>query len=74
MPFRAVHAGLISKRRMGEFNALRHLHVREMPPEKIKLLREQAISVKLYLRSCSIPAYLPYKNGKSATRSQAGRP
>ncbi|WP_017524501.1 helix-turn-helix domain-containing protein [Pusillimonas noertemannii] len=36
------NAGLISKRRMGEFAALRHLHVREMRPEQIKLLREQA--------------------------------
>src|SRR5690606_38964910 len=36
------NAGLISKRRMGEFDALRHLHVQEMPPEQIKLLREQA--------------------------------
>ncbi|QVL49429.1 MAG: DNA-binding transcriptional regulator [Thiocapsa sp.] len=35
-------AGLISKRRMGEFDALCHLVVREMPPQEIKSLREQA--------------------------------
>ena len=35
-------AGLISKRRMGEFEALCHLHVHEMPPRKIKTLRENA--------------------------------
>lgn len=34
--------GLISKRRMGEFDALCHLDVHEMAPQKIKLLREQA--------------------------------
>lgn len=34
-------AGLISKRRMGEFEALCHLNVEEMPPQKIKLLREK---------------------------------
>ncbi|MDN5843767.1 MAG: DNA-binding transcriptional regulator [Alcaligenaceae bacterium] len=34
-------AGLISKRRMGEFEALRHLDVREMAPQHIKSLREQ---------------------------------
>lgn len=35
-------AGLISKRRMGEFEALRHLDVEAMPPNKIRLLREKA--------------------------------
>jgi putative transcriptional regulator len=35
-------AGLISKRRMGEFDALCHLEVPEMPPRKIKALRESA--------------------------------
>lgn len=35
-------AGLISKRRMSEFDALCHLDVHEMPPRKIKALREQA--------------------------------
>ena len=35
-------AGLISKRRMGEFKALCNLEVEEMPPKKIKLLREKA--------------------------------
>lgn len=35
-------ARLISKRRMGEFDALCHLDVHEMPPQQIKLLREQA--------------------------------
>jgi putative transcriptional regulator len=35
-------AGLISKRRMGEFDALCHLDVHEMAPQKIKSLREQA--------------------------------
>ncbi|MEW5837322.1 MAG: DNA-binding transcriptional regulator [Pseudomonadota bacterium] len=34
--------GLISKRRMGEFDALCHLDVHEMPPQKIKSLREHA--------------------------------
>jgi len=33
-------AGLISKRRMGEFDALCQLSVQEMPPHKIKSLRE----------------------------------
>ncbi len=38
---RGLHtAGLIDKRRMHEFNALCHLDVEEMPPEKIKTLRE----------------------------------
>jgi putative transcriptional regulator len=32
--------GLISKRRMAEFDALCHLGVPEMPPKKIKSLRE----------------------------------
>jgi putative transcriptional regulator len=35
-------AGLISKRRMGEFEALCHLDVHEMPPKQIKALREKA--------------------------------
>lgn len=35
-------AGLISKRRMGEFEALCHLDVEAMPPDKIRLLREKA--------------------------------
>jgi putative transcriptional regulator len=40
---RGLHgAGLISKRRMAEFEALCHLDVHEMPPRKIKALREQA--------------------------------
>ena len=34
--------GLIDKRRMREFDALCHLDVEEMPPQKIKALREQA--------------------------------
>lgn len=39
---RGLHgAGLISKRRMAEFDALRHLEVQTMPPEQIKSLREQ---------------------------------
>ncbi len=40
---RGLHsAGLISKRRMSEFEALRHLDVEEMPPQRIKFLREKA--------------------------------
>ena len=35
-------AGLINKRRMREFDALCHLDVDEMPPQKIKSLREKA--------------------------------
>jgi len=35
-------AGLIDKRRMREFDALCHLDVTEMPPDKIKALREGA--------------------------------
>ena len=35
-------AGLITKRRMGEFEALSYLEVHEMLPHKIKALREQA--------------------------------
>src|SRR3546814_12175318 len=35
-------AGLISKRRMGEFKALCNLDVDAMPPQKIKALRENA--------------------------------
>lgn len=35
-------AGLISKRRMREFDALCHLDVEEMPPQKVKSLREKA--------------------------------
>lgn len=39
---RGLHgAGLISKRRMGEFEALCHLDVHEMSPQKIKALREK---------------------------------
>lgn len=34
-------AGIISKRRMSEFDALCHLDVHNMPPPQIKLLREQ---------------------------------
>lgn len=38
---RGLHGvGLISKRRMGEFDALCGLDVHEMPPQKIKSLRE----------------------------------
>ena len=40
---RGLHgAGLISKRRMGEFDALCHLDVHEMPPQQIKSLREKS--------------------------------
>jgi putative transcriptional regulator len=40
---RGLHGvGLISKRRMGEFDALCHLDVHEIPPQKIKALREKA--------------------------------
>lgn len=40
---RGLHgAGLISKRRMGEFDALCQLDVHEIPPQAIKSLREQA--------------------------------
>lgn len=40
---RGLHgAGLISKRRMGELEALSHLDVHEMSPQKIKALREKA--------------------------------
>lgn len=35
-------AGLISKRRMGEFEALCNLDVHEIPPQQIKALREKA--------------------------------
>ncbi len=35
-------AGVISKRRMGEFEALCGLDVHDMPPQKIKGLREEA--------------------------------
>jgi len=39
---RGLHsAGLISKRRMGEFEALCHLDVAQMDPKKIKSLREK---------------------------------
>lgn len=39
---RGLHgAGLISKRRMGEFEALCNLTVHEMPPTQIKALREK---------------------------------
>lgn len=40
---RGLHdAGLISKRRMREFDALCNLDVEEMSPQKIKSLREKA--------------------------------
>lgn len=40
---RGLHrAGLITKRRMAEFDALRNLGVDEMPPRKIRSLREKA--------------------------------
>ena len=40
---RGLHgAGLISKRRMGEYEALSGLAVEEMAPRKIRQLREQA--------------------------------
>ena len=40
---RGLHcAGVISKRRMGEFDALCHLDVAEMSPKKIKLLRQKS--------------------------------
>lgn len=35
-------AGLISKRRMGEFDALCNIDVHEIPPQQIKALREQS--------------------------------
>ena len=39
----ALHsAGLISKRRMGEFDALCHLDVAAMSPQKTRRLRQQA--------------------------------
>lgn len=34
--------GLIDKRRMREFDALCHLDIKDIPPEKIKALREKA--------------------------------
>ena len=39
---RGCGAGFISKRRMGEFDALCHLDVDAMLPQQIKSLREQA--------------------------------
>lgn len=40
---RGLHgSGLISKRRMGEFEALCNLDAHEIPPQQIKALREQA--------------------------------
>jgi putative transcriptional regulator len=40
---RGLHsAGIISKRRMGEFEALCNLDIEEMPPKKIKSLREKS--------------------------------
>jgi len=40
---RGLHtAGLISKRRMSEFDALCRLDVHDMPPQQIKSLREKA--------------------------------
>ena len=38
---RLHEAGLINPRRMAEFDALRSLAIADMPPEKIKRLREQ---------------------------------
>lgn len=35
-------AGVISKRRMQEYDALKNLNVQDMPPLKIRALREQA--------------------------------
>ncbi len=35
-------AGLISKRRMSEFDVLCRLDVHEMPPQRIKFLREES--------------------------------
>jgi putative transcriptional regulator len=41
---RGLHtAGVISKRRLNEFEALHHLDVHPMPPQKIKRLRQQAL-------------------------------
>lgn len=40
---RSLHdAGLVSNRRMGEFDVLCHLDVHEMSPQKIRSLRERA--------------------------------
>lgn len=40
---RGLHKiGVIDKRRMREFDALCHIDVQEMPPQKIKQLREKA--------------------------------
>ena len=40
---RGLHsAGLISKRRMSEFDALSNLDVEDMPPQRIKLLRKRS--------------------------------
>ena len=40
---RGLHkAGLISKRRMSEFESLCHLDVEEMPPQRIRRLRESS--------------------------------
>jgi putative transcriptional regulator len=40
---RGLHdAGLIGKRRMGEFEALCHLDVEELSPQAIRVLREKA--------------------------------
>jgi putative transcriptional regulator len=64
--------GLISKRRMAEFDALCHLGVPEMPPKKIKSLREASKPAKLCLLPCSIPVFRQYKNGKSAIKNPAG--
>lgn len=35
-------AGLIDRRRMREFDALCHIDVQEMPPQRIRALRERA--------------------------------
>lgn len=50
---RGLHgAGVISKRRMREFDALRQLDAREMPPRKIKALREKAHLTQAVLPRC----------------------
>ena len=60
-------AGLISKRRMGEFDALCRLEVHEMAPKKIKSLREdshlsQAVFAAVLNTSLSTVRMLPYAN------------
>ena len=44
--------GLIDKRRMREFDALCNLDIEEIPPKKIKQLREERISVRPFLPPC----------------------